>query len=224
MELIEFKPTFSELLKLAYGEGPTCVDSEYRGSGQSVFVLIRTHDFEIQLSTGTETIDDLKCYCEGKCAKPTMIELMIDGVKEEYSACALSGLYGFVWLKPGECDKDKLVKAIKEAMDESWVNLYIAFRRDGEHPDKQYKTMDYGWNDDDNDEEEYRTILCDLHNDKTPHKTVVKCKKCKSVHYTEEMAIELIRPYMEKYVDETDIITRMLEEYFPKPIITKAAR
>ena len=218
MELIRFNPTFVELFALANDEGPTCINSEYCGSGQSAYVLFRTYDFIIELQTGVETVPG---YCYDKKCKHVMMDLMIDDVIGSFPSCVLEELSNF-----NSIDKDVIVKKIKEIVRDSFIILRLAFRRTVEDQDElEYKDGNwYDFEDEDDIQANVCTIWCDMHNATTSWDIVKTCENCKKVEYTTEMAIELIRPYMEAYEDETNILTRMFDEYFPKPIMTKAAR
>ena len=208
MELIRFNPTFTELLALTRYEGPTFIDFECCGFYECTNILVRTHDFEIQFIIDSSKMPRSVCKTSHGRQK---VKLVINGIEESIPIYMLEEICecDFGSKSIDELDKDYISDEVEKAInDESPVRLYLKF-----HHNEDYDAYD-----------NERIVWCDIHNLKTSQTIVKNCENCKLVRYTTEMAIDLISPYMEEYEDKTNIITRMLDEYFPKPSMTKAAR
>lgn len=210
MIIVEFNPTLSELIKLHDGVGVTCISDTYCGSDTTEYVLVRTPEFEIQLCTFIEPICTVLdgWDCEDSCDHEK-VEITLFGITEKHPQCIIDAIledYEHLYEQHAEKGTPSyIIEVLEKFVTDNVIRLVLAFR----------------------DEDEY----CDDHDDNAQYVQCSNClaydencDNCTEIRYTKEMAMELVKPYMEQYIDETGIISRMVEEYFTKPPMTKAAR
>jgi len=197
VRIVKFNPTLSQLITLTYGY-ITYIDSELCDGGIIEYVIARTSEFELLIS-----VQDIRYFTEREPwsdDKYYTKEFIINGKPERVQHWLLNDIVNAYMSTPWGVRSldtrttEDINNAVNELIKNHPVKLVIRFINDKDICDRE-KCYNYYM--------DHMYVPGNSTDDICPE-------------------FEIARTFMEKYNDP--YLNSMIEEYFPKPIITKAAR
>lgn len=229
MEIYKFTPTFMELFACVSGKVPTC-HSDKHYFDYFDYILVRKPEYQIVLRCQYGSMDYYVhggYACDWDDCKHETAKFILNGKEEMVRKCVIGRMvidYSKYRIFGTGPFPDKIRQyAINDAVNNLTKNKFtivLEFRRR-----KKY----INWGEVADDAKNIQVIYCgectedDDDDDDTGDE--LGCKKCTRIPYTYDMAFDMVERDLANYVDETGLITRMLEEIFPSKLLTtKAAR